>query len=69
MTNYEKIKNMSVEELAELLNTYGCAKCAFEAGEGIYCYKASEQGCKEGIRIWLDSEIDNSGRKKNELQF
>lgn len=55
MTNYEKIKNMSVEEMAELLQE--SQFCMFVHGtECIYGWHESD--CKEHAKQWLESEVD-----------
>lgn len=62
MTNFERIKGMSVEELANFLlkiidqNTAQCI-----IGEGI-CkwedYPTHNKGCKDCFKEWLESECD-----------
>lgn len=50
MTNFEKIKNMSVEEMTEfmvLVNTCGCDCC-----KGI----CAVMNCNDGFKNWLESE-------------
>lgn len=56
MTNYEKIKNMTVEEMAEFLekltdrcNANRCKDCPL--CKGIFC-------CTTEIGCWLNSEVD-----------
>ncbi len=57
MNNYERIKKMSVEELAKFLNKivvnerlYNCARC-------YYCPLSSCSACDtEGIVEWLERE-------------
>lgn len=63
MTNYEKIKGMSVEELAELIASgewsaicpfckyYGTENCCVEN-------KGASKNCADGIKEWLESECD-----------
>lgn len=56
MTNYEKIKNMSVEEMAKFMDihsNYPCRHC-------IGC--ESNIDCEQGIRKWLESEAENENR-------
>ncbi len=55
-TNFEKIKEASLEELAELLNCISdnCYCCAFESTSG--CFNANI-GCIDGIKLWLTSEV------------
>ena len=62
MTNYEKIKGMSVEELAEFLlkvNTAYAEPCM--TGE-TDCkwedYPMHDKGCKDCFKEWLESECD-----------
>ena len=54
-TNYDKIKNMTVDEMAEYLsNRTACAFCIYEFEQE--CNQAV--GCVEGIKQWLLSEAD-----------
>lgn len=55
MTKYEKIKNMTVEEMAKFLeeltdrcNASRCIDCPL--CEGLFC-------CTDEIRYWLESEV------------
>ena len=53
MTNYEKIKNMTVEELARFLcfNKEPCKRCAFHSNPCL---------CSDAVdvhRKWLESEV------------
>lgn len=51
MTNYEKIKQMSVQELARLLNDDGiCSCCAYQV---LDC-----DDCLKGHIEWLESEAE-----------
>lgn len=55
MTNYEKIKNMSVKELAEFI--YGTAINDCE-----YCCNGKcddKNYCLDGHKQWLESEAEN----------
>ena len=57
MNNYEKIKSMSVDEMAEwfeehLTNTCGFDCPAYEICEGEYV-----RGCEETIKQWLQEEV------------
>lgn len=48
MTHYEKIKGMSIEEMAAFLNVSDCYRCAFYyADEGLYCCHNCEYGIKK----------------------
>lgn len=54
MNNYEKIKQMTVEEMAEFLfNNAACGFCIYEFDE---CNEAI--GCVEGIKQWLLQEVE-----------
>lgn len=56
MTNFEKIKNMSVAELAKKLDeTFMCEYCPIEP----FCREAKLKGCKSVWRKWLKSEVEN----------
>lgn len=51
MTNYEMIKQFSVEEMAEFFNDVdNCDACMYDR---IPC---KELSCKDGIKKWLESE-------------
>ncbi len=54
MTNYEKIKNMSVEEMAEWLqeDISGCFCCIY--GRDFTCPNT----CIYGIKQWLEREVE-----------
>jgi hypothetical protein len=49
MTNGDKLRQMSNEELAEVIDYYGCNYCM----QGNYC----DTSCREGIKAYLDMEI------------
>lgn len=51
MTNYEKIKNKSVEEMAELLN-HATSQLALKLN-GKYVLNTTEAICE-----WLESEVE-----------
>lgn len=52
MTNFERIKAMTVEELAELISKSPCYNCK----------KTSDQTCTipcfQGVKQWLESEVE-----------
>ena len=52
MTNFEKIKAMSVEEMAELIDDAPCNFCNYRQKGFSKC----PQKCEEGIKEWLESE-------------
>ncbi len=52
MRNYERIKNMSVEEMALwFYNTIDCDRCVH--GDKTTCKDAQ---CEDGMKEWLESE-------------
>ena len=55
MTNYERIKAMSVEEVLEnfRFSSFACKCCIYDPDE---CTRHEEMTCKDGIRDWLNSE-------------
>lgn len=54
MTNYERIKAMSVEEIVALL--FGsCEYCIYRGKDCIYNI---EMQCMDGIMKWLNSEVE-----------
>lgn len=55
MTNYEKIKEMSIDEMAALLERecYLCV-CYHEPGN-------CSLSCKEGVKKWLEAEAETEG--------
>ena len=56
MTNYERIKNMSVEEMANLLDYLG--KCPTNAN--IYSDDCFNTTCIDCQSKWIESEVDNN---------
>ena len=61
MTNYDRIKSMSVEEMAEYLSDHwSCIGCAFEkvCDDNLYRYIS----CHKNIKQWLEQEVrENDG--------
>lgn len=63
MTNFERIKKMSVEELAEIFEDkvppFDCGVCSSKYAETEHC---EESGCKpfakKWLKEWLESECD-----------
>lgn len=54
MTNYERIKAMSVEEMAEII--YDCCQhCIYQDKE---CYNNEDMRCSDGNLKWLNSEVE-----------
>ena len=54
-TNFERIKNMSVEELADFL--YSETECGFCNNFGIRTGRKCDGDCVECIIFWLRSEM------------
>ena len=59
MTNFEKIKNMSVEELADTMNVVitNCYKCPIRK----FCKKNNSRDCRtcqDTWKKWLKSEVE-----------
>lgn len=56
MTNYEKIKAMDIDELANFFqcDCY-CCVCYSEPGP-------CSMPCKEGVKKWLESEVADDGK-------
>ena len=62
MTNYERIKQMSVEEMALLLMKVNCAydiPCML--GTSGCKYPHINNNCSICFKEWLESEIDDNG--------
>ena len=60
-TNYEKIKNMTVDEMADLiadLCSQSCQSCPCR--HYMYC----DEECANSIKLWLQSEVDNEQNNK-----
>lgn len=61
MINYEKIKRMSIEDMAHLIfdlgngREYGCVHCAYQGDDE--CPNDGSDGCLSGVRKWLEKEI------------
>ena len=58
MTNYDRIKSMSVEEMAEYLSDHwSCVDCAFEKDcDDNYI------SCHKNIKQWLEQEVEENDR-------
>ena len=52
MTNFEKIKAMTVEELANFFEKY------IECNDDM-CFGHCHLGCAESHKKWLESEVDD----------
>ena len=53
MTNLDRIKSMTVDEMAELLSTKACECCAYP--DFTLCGFGAP-ACEEGIKKWLEQE-------------
>ena len=63
-TNYDRIRNMSVEELAKLINSlerigFDCQRYCSFTKDGVCNHYAgiSKGSCVDGIIQWLESEV------------
>lgn len=67
MTNFEKIKNMSIEEIADKLNGLisSCECCPIQK----FCDKDIEHyvGCMSMLEKWLKSEAENNNENLGSL--
>ena len=54
MTNYEKIKQMTVEEMADFIILKDDCECCHYADDDA-CDKFE---CRDGIKAWLEQEAD-----------
>lgn len=58
MTNYEHMKEMSVEEMAQMLSDSDCEKrCGFTKNGKCDSYSISDT-CAKGVEKWLNSEVE-----------
>lgn len=55
MTNFEKIKKMTKEEIAKSIENMGCKKCERIIGK---CTADDDKSCEETISEWLESECE-----------
>lgn len=62
MTNFERIKQMTVEEIAGLIDDITCICC--DSGGCKYCpiYECTKiEGCDTDVIMeWLESEVDDN---------
>lgn len=64
MTNYERIKQMDIYEMAKALvsDCNSCDVCGYTVGGGTYCKcfnsgKSMAECCSEAMKKWLESEV------------
>lgn len=49
MTNYEWLKSLSIEDMAEMIGDATCEMCFYNR----HNQKCTSQGCVEGVAKWL----------------
>lgn len=54
MNNYEKIKTMTLDEMASFLDESPCLHCIDYKNNGKYCIRK----CKQRIKQWLQQESE-----------
>lgn len=64
MTNYEKIKSMSAEEMAAVIYEYGypyiCALILCKYCNRKECNDKTKDTCKYYVKKWLESEVTDN---------
>ena len=69
MTNFEKIKNMSVGNLTKLIISSPCRYCVnYNDCLDYYndcLYENSIMSCEAGVKQWLESEVKNNETTRN----
>jgi hypothetical protein len=58
MTNGDRIRSMSDEELAELINRHWCYCCGYVVDDFGNCNSPAEKSCEESILEWLKKEVE-----------
>ena len=62
MTNFEKIKAMSIDEMSAEISYLGCDDCPLDG----HCYaKYPDMLCTEKIKKWLQNEVNENGGRDN----
>lgn len=56
MNNYEKIKKMTIDEMAEVLYYSRCSACIYISSHDNLPLCRGNYKCKDGIKQWLESE-------------
>lgn len=55
MTNFERIKNMSIEDMTEWMHIHtNCFECEIE-GSGLHCNEFTN--CKDVMRKYLEQQV------------
>lgn len=59
-TNYDRIRNMSIDEMAEIISkNEECERvCAFTKDGKCNAIGTDSSACVEGCKQWLESEVD-----------
>ena len=62
MTNYEKIKTMSVEEMVRMFRKFIC-RCGYCPALEICKKNIDDKGfhCSRSVQEWLESEVEEDG--------
>lgn len=56
MTNYERIKSMSIDEMADYFNEiFDCTNCPND----MYLCESNGYVCTKYIKRWLESEVNS----------
>lgn len=59
MTNYERIKNMSIEEMAEMLDFCKCKDfCIYAKTDDCIEKNGAIRNCEIGVMKYLESEVE-----------
>lgn len=56
MTNFEKIKKMSIDEMSEFFGERGCCECCIY--DNNFICTPQNSCCEGGVRKWLESEAE-----------
>lgn len=64
MINFEKIKNMTIEEMAVQLSRFNeCERfCKYVNSRGRCAFTGAPSQCFNGVLEWLESEAENDDR-------
>ena len=61
MTNFERIKNMSVEEMAKLIDRIGNVPCECCSDKTCTGDSTKPQRCRDSIKKYLEEEVKDNG--------
>ncbi len=62
MTNYEKVKSMSVEEMADFIGKKPF--CTLNISDCVYGWYNDDYDCREHAKCWLESEVTQNEQKE-----